>query len=152
MAAGGIDLVLSGHVHAYERSFRVFNYTTSFCGLPHICVGDGGNAERMYLNFVDAPATSTTQDSRNGGCPAEAYKKADKCAKSAPGPYCTVGQAPWSAYREPSFGFGMLQIESPTTATWTWHRNQDGVRVAADQVTLTRGDALCEALAPSPAA
>lgn len=46
----------------------------------------------------------------------------------------------------------MLQIESPTTATWTWHRNQDGVRVAADQVTLTRGDALCEALAPSPAA
>ena len=152
VAAGGVDVVFAGHVHAFERTHRVLNHAPSLCGPPHICVGDGGNAERMYLTFADAPAgSSTTQGSRNGGCPAEVYKKADKCAASAPGPFCSVGQAPWSAYREPSFGFGMLQIESPTKATWTWHRNQDGVRVAADRATLTRGDALCEGVAGSPA-
>jgi hypothetical protein len=38
----GVDLVLNGHVHAYERSKPVYNYTLDACGPVHITVGCGG--------------------------------------------------------------------------------------------------------------
>lgn len=47
------------------------------------------------------------------------------------------------ARREPSFGMGVLDVKSPTEAEWTWHRNQDGVAVAQDIATFTRGDPAC---------
>ena len=30
----------------------------------------------------------------------------------------------WSAFREPSFGHGLLSLENSTHAQWRWHRNQ----------------------------
>lgn len=30
----------------------------------------------------------------------------------------------WSAFREPSFGHGMLLLQNTTHAQWRWHRNQ----------------------------
>ena len=30
----------------------------------------------------------------------------------------------WSAFREPSFGHGLLLLENSTHAQWRWHRNQ----------------------------
>ena len=30
----------------------------------------------------------------------------------------------WSAFREPSFGHGMLLLQNLTHAQWRWHRNQ----------------------------
>ncbi|KAK6230298.1 hypothetical protein QUC31_001816 [Theobroma cacao] len=39
----GVDLVLAGHVHAYEHSKRVNNGKSDPCGAVHIIVGDGGN-------------------------------------------------------------------------------------------------------------
>ena len=44
----GVDVVLNGHVHAYERSKPVFNYAEDACGPVHIVVGDGGNYEGPY--------------------------------------------------------------------------------------------------------
>jgi len=42
----GVDVALTGHVHAYERTFPVYNDTVDECsGTVHITVGDGGNAE-----------------------------------------------------------------------------------------------------------
>jgi hypothetical protein len=35
----------AGHVHAYERSVRVFNNRPHECGPVHIVIGDGGNRE-----------------------------------------------------------------------------------------------------------
>ena len=35
----------AGHVHAYERSHPVYNYTVDLCGSVHITIGDGGNSE-----------------------------------------------------------------------------------------------------------
>lgn len=32
----GVDVVLNGHVHAYERSKPVYNYTLDPCGPVHI--------------------------------------------------------------------------------------------------------------------
>ena len=45
----------------------------------------------------------------------------------------------WSAYREPSFGHGMLVLNSAQTAQWRWNRNQDaGDAKLADAVRLPR--------------
>ncbi|KAH7675619.1 Acid phosphatase protein [Dioscorea alata] len=49
--AAGVDLVLAGHVHAYERSERVYNGCLDNCGAVHITVGDGGNREGLAERF-----------------------------------------------------------------------------------------------------
>mmetsp|Transcript_104738 Transcript_104738/g.305810 ORF Transcript_104738/g.305810 Transcript_104738/m.305810 type:complete len:652 (+) Transcript_104738:89-2044(+) len=41
----GVDLVINGHVHAYERTHPVFNFTLNSCGPRYHTVGDGGNYE-----------------------------------------------------------------------------------------------------------
>ena len=40
------------------------------------------------------------------------------------GRYCPRTQPPTSAFREPSFGHGLLRVHNHTRATWTWNRNQ----------------------------
>ncbi|KAJ0966149.1 hypothetical protein J5N97_027287 [Dioscorea zingiberensis] len=49
--AAGVDLVLAGHVHAYERSERVYNAGLNSCGAVHITIGDGGNREGLAQRF-----------------------------------------------------------------------------------------------------
>ncbi|KAH1226964.1 hypothetical protein AAZX31_11G260400 [Glycine max] len=67
----GIDIVFNGHVHAYERSNRVYNYTLNPCGPVYITVGDGGNREKMAITHADEPGQcpepSTTPDDYMGG-------------------------------------------------------------------------------------
>ena len=47
----GVALLLFGHVHAYERSTPVSNYTVDPCGAVHITIGDAGNSEGLsFLN------------------------------------------------------------------------------------------------------
>lgn len=41
----GVDVVLSGHVHSYERTLPVFNNTLDECGPVYLNLGDGGNYE-----------------------------------------------------------------------------------------------------------
>lgn len=48
----------------------------------------------------------------------------------------TEPQPNYSAFREASFGHGLLDIKNRTTAVWTWHRNQDGEAVSADSVVI----------------
>lgn len=52
--AGGVDLVLSGHVHAYERSCRVYNFSCMTDGTApvYITIGDGGNKEGLVKNWT----------------------------------------------------------------------------------------------------
>jgi len=43
----------------------------------------------------------------------------------------------WSAYREPSFGHGIMEFTDSGTAYFTWNRNQDPVSgTSADKVSL----------------
>lgn len=48
----------------------------------------------------------------------------------------TEPQPSYSAYREASFGHGILDIKNRTHAYFGWHRNQDGYAVEADSVWL----------------
>ncbi|XP_051133896.1 purple acid phosphatase 18-like [Andrographis paniculata] len=53
LRAAGVDVVIAGHVHAYERSTRVHSGRPDPCGPVHITIGDGGNREGLahrYLN------------------------------------------------------------------------------------------------------
>lgn len=42
-------------------------------------------------------------------------------------------QPDWSAYREASFGHGVLRVTNSTHLKWEWHRDQDGERVVSDE-------------------
>jgi acid phosphatase type 7 len=41
----GVDIVLSGHVHSYERTVGVYDNNLDICGPVHLVLGDGGNYE-----------------------------------------------------------------------------------------------------------
>ncbi|XP_016465792.1 purple acid phosphatase 18-like [Nicotiana tabacum] len=49
--AGGADIVFAGHVHAYERTKRVYNGRPDPCGAVHITIGDGGNKEGLARKY-----------------------------------------------------------------------------------------------------
>jgi hypothetical protein len=52
--AYGVDIMLNGHVHSYERSNPVYNYAEDPCGIIHILVGNAGNEDgRPYFNYTD---------------------------------------------------------------------------------------------------
>ncbi|KAL0403799.1 UNVERIFIED_CONTAM: Purple acid phosphatase 15 [Sesamum radiatum] len=138
----GVDIVFNGHVHAYERSNRVYNYTLDPCGPVHIAIGDGGNREKMAITHADdpgnCPEASTTPDQFMGGFCAYNFTSG-----SAAGKFCWDRQPEYSAYRESSFGHGILEVKNETHALWTWHRNQDMYNKAGDQIYIVRQPERC---------
>uniref|UniRef100_A0A7S3T7S2 Purple acid phosphatase C-terminal domain-containing protein n=2 Tax=Emiliania huxleyi TaxID=2903 RepID=A0A7S3T7S2_EMIHU len=81
----GVDLVLSGHVHAYERSRPVYDGCSHPCGPVYLNLGDGGNRESAYVPWREP-------------------------------------QPAWSAFRESSFGVGLLTLVNETHARFNWTR------------------------------
>ncbi|XP_040986275.1 purple acid phosphatase 18 [Juglans microcarpa x Juglans regia] len=51
--AANVDIVLAGHVHAYERTKRVNTGRVDPCGTVHITIGDGGNREGLAHRYVN---------------------------------------------------------------------------------------------------
>ena len=49
----GVDIVMNGHIHAYERSYPVYNNTVDPCGITHLVLGDGGNYQNAYVPWID---------------------------------------------------------------------------------------------------
>ncbi|CAN0901146.1 Bifunctional purple acid phosphatase 26 [Linum grandiflorum] len=105
-----VDVIFAGHVHAYERSYRISNieynvssgnpYPTPDKSAPvYITVGDGGNQEGLASRFLDP-------------------------------------QPDYSAFREASYGHSTLEIKNRTHAFYHWNRNDDGKKVATDAFLL----------------
>ncbi|GAB4836807.1 Bifunctional purple acid phosphatase 26 [Ancistrocladus abbreviatus] len=105
-----VDFVFAGHVHAYERSYRVSNihynvssgerYPIPDKSAPvYITVGDGGNQEGLAGKFWDP-------------------------------------QPEYSAFREASYGHSTLEIKNRTHAVYHWNRNDDGKKVPTDSVVF----------------
>ncbi|KAG2545568.1 hypothetical protein PVAP13_9KG013200 [Panicum virgatum] len=140
-----VDVVFTGHVHAYERSNRVFNYTLDPCGPVHISVGDGGNREKMATS---TPPMATSHADEPGHCPdptstPDPFMGGGLCASNftsgpAAGSFCWDRQPEYSAYRESSFGHGILEVANETHTLWRWHRNQDLHAAVADEVYIVR--------------
>ncbi|KAL5990161.1 Purple acid phosphatase 23 [Asimina triloba] len=168
----GVDMVFSGHVHAYERMNRVYNYTLDPCGPVYITVGDGGNIEKVDTEFADDPGkcpSSTDNRPEFGG-----VCHINFTSGPAKGKFCWDKQPEWSAYRESSFGHGILEVSAnsvshvtsskkalsvetciplhfqlqvinSTYALWTWHRNQDTYKDLShgDQIYIVRQPEQC---------
>lgn len=49
--AAGVDMVFAGHVHAYERSARLYNNAPDAKGPYFITIGDGGNREGLATDW-----------------------------------------------------------------------------------------------------
>ncbi|XP_042059243.1 purple acid phosphatase 23 [Salvia splendens] len=139
----GVDIVFSGHVHAYERMNRVYNYTLDPCGAVYITVGDGGNIEKVDVDHADeegnCPSPSDNVPEFGSVCHTNFSFEAGK------GGFCWDRQPEWSAYRESSFGHGVLEVVNSTYALWTWHRNQDIYKENSrgDQIYVVRQPELC---------
>ncbi len=54
----GVDIVLSGHVHSYERTAPVYNDIPNECGAVYLVIGDGGNYEGNWRIAVARYADS----------------------------------------------------------------------------------------------
>jgi hypothetical protein len=62
----GVDIVLSGHIHCYERSAPVYNNTVDSCGPTYLNIGDGGNYEGTYVDWRTQPDWSEFRESSFG--------------------------------------------------------------------------------------
>ncbi|XP_057958200.1 purple acid phosphatase 15-like [Malania oleifera] len=141
----GVDIVFNGHVHAYERSNRIYNYTLDPCGPVYITIGDGGNIEKMAVAHADEPGNCPNpkkQEHKDGFC---AF---NFTSGPAAGKFCWDRQPDYSAYRESSFGHGILEMKNKTHALWTWHRNQDLYNEAGDQIYIVRQPDRCPVKPP----
>ena len=47
----GVDIVISGHVHSYERTYPVNDNKIDSCGTMYLNLGDGGNYENAYTDW-----------------------------------------------------------------------------------------------------
>ena len=117
----GVDLIFNGHVHAYERSYPVYDFTVDECAPVHLVLGDGGNIEQLAADFADMP----------GHCPKPSLVGPPYQPVACPeflyydGAYCESTQPYWSAFREPSFGHSTIEFINATHALFEWKRNQD---------------------------
>ncbi|KAK4859852.1 hypothetical protein QYF36_012919 [Acer negundo] len=105
-----VDVVFAGHVHAYERSERVSNVAYNI--VNGLCTPISDQSAPVYITIGDG-----------GNCEGLSTEM-------------TEPQPSYSAYREASFGHGILDIKNRTHAYFSWHRNQDGLAVEADSVWL----------------
>ncbi|KAA3480588.1 purple acid phosphatase 23 isoform X2 [Gossypium australe] len=130
-------------VHAYERMNRVYNYTLDACGPIYITVGDGGNIEKVDVDHADEPGKCPSQGDNmpeiGGVC------HLNFSSGPAKGNFCWDRQPEWSAYRESSFGHGILEVLNSTYALWSWHRNQDTYKEDSpgDQIYIVRQPDIC---------
>jgi hypothetical protein len=86
LVAAGVNLVISGHVHSYERTVPMSDFKPDKCGPTYVVIGDGGNYEGPALPWRDSKPV-------------------------------------WSAFRESSFGTGILEFRGPESAVWRWARS-----------------------------
>lgn len=50
-----VNFVMTGHVHAYERTFPVYQNQTVADGVMYVTIGDGGNAEGHATTYSPSP-------------------------------------------------------------------------------------------------
>ncbi|KAI5656116.1 hypothetical protein M9H77_24909 [Catharanthus roseus] len=103
-----VDVVFAGHVHAYERSERISNIRYDI--VNGLCNPVKDSAAPVYITIGDGGnleglATNMTEPQPN-----------------------------YSAFREASFGHGIIEIKNRTHAYFSWNRNEDGFAVEADSL------------------
>jgi hypothetical protein len=93
----------------------VYNYSLDPCGPVYITVDDGGNIEGIDTDFADdpgkCPGPGDNQPEYGGVC------HTNFTSGPAKGNFCWDEQPEWSAFRESSFGHGILEVAIPVVPT-----------------------------------
>lgn len=105
-----VDLVLYGHVHAYERLYPTyknqpvqFNYSSP-AAPTYIMNGAAGNPEGNTDGFTPLPPPNN-----------------------------------WAAAHSGLYGYGLLQLQDPSTLVWQFFAGPaDGTIALVDEVTITK--------------
>ncbi|GJP53861.1 hypothetical protein CLOM_g12986 [Closterium sp. NIES-68] len=134
------DMVFAGHVHAYERSARVFDGQVDPCGPIYITIGDGGNKEGLATEYLSpSPDWSIFREASFGHGELKIFgKQLISVLSQAQAP--VGGEEAGGAYGE---------------AEWVWHRNDDDeamVRDSARVVSLASDKAPAQCRPPTAAA
>ncbi|KAI8468926.1 MAG: Metallo-dependent phosphatase-like protein [Monoraphidium minutum] len=144
----GVDIVYNGHVHAYERSKPQYNYTLDPCGTIHITAGCGGKAgipvtgeyalDRGFID--DQPQPEYCADPEILSNKINPTQPGPRCftRQKALGGYCWDRQPDFSAYRQPAYGHGLLNLINATHAEWNWYLNADHGERVVDRVVINR--------------
>lgn len=134
----GVDLVYSGHVHAYERSTPVYQWQPNACGAIYTTIGDGGNIEGIYRDYIDVqPRPDFCANTSAYQMPSYQLTNDGKTYVDPNEPFCYDSQPAWSDYRQPSFGFGELILVNESYATWAWYP-EHGHNVTFDNIGIWR--------------
>jgi hypothetical protein len=134
-----VDIVLNGHIHAYDRSPPVYTFEPNSCGPVYMSVGDGGNVEGLYEKFVDQdpiPAFCSNTELWRKAAYQPTYSRKGYIHPSTP--FCYSSQAPWSDYRDPSFGHGLITFLNDTALRWQWNKNVDPPGSWNDDIIVTK--------------
>ncbi|PSR94911.1 Purple acid phosphatase [Actinidia chinensis var. chinensis] len=148
----GVDIVFTGHVHAYERSNRVYNYALDPCGPVHITVGDGGIERKWQLNLLMSMVTAQNLGQLQIHTWEVSVQQTLQLAQqqvnfAGIGNLITVpsGKAAL-AMRFLGFCVGVQGgVKNVTWALWTWYRNQDSQSKTGDQIYIVRQPDRCPA-------
>eukprot|EP00955_Chlamydomonas_euryale_P069431 360458-Chlamydomonas_euryale.AAC.9 len=150
---------MNGHVHAFGRTHPIFNYTIDQCGPMYFTLGDGGNVEGPYRNFVDQvdPASNKTYCEGleyKGNGPNEIYSNGNdgwgpSYQLQAIPPGCPTTS--WQPAGSVNGQAGLVPFENNVSLyfcqssqpDWSAHRdpryrNIDGGEVFADEVVVER--------------
>mmetsp|Transcript_21817 Transcript_21817/g.60611 ORF Transcript_21817/g.60611 Transcript_21817/m.60611 type:complete len:636 (+) Transcript_21817:331-2238(+) len=147
----GVDLLFTGHVHAYERTYPVYNFTVDGNGPVHFTIGNGGTLEGVSEKVV----------SWDGHCPAkyhgQEWYQPETCLDSSPAfqgglhNHCPTGQPEWSAHRGSFVGSGLLEIFNSTHAEWKMFDTMEFPRYTVhDRAILVRGERADKSCSPAP--
>jgi hypothetical protein len=116
---------MAGHVHGYERSAPVFNYTLDACAPVYLTLGDGGNInDGLLKTFVDTPGAvpafcaDPAENALPWYAPTPTGGRPLFGVDAFNGSYCPQAQPETSRFRAPIFGSGVLDVRNATHALW----------------------------------
>ena len=118
LARHHVDLALWGHLHAYERTLPMVNASLAATGASY---DNAGGTPHVMIGMAG-----------DGFC----------CGGWSEAP------PRWSAFREDSFGYARVHVESDTKLRLEYVRNGDGGHGVRDQFTITKDAVSALSVAP----
>ncbi|KAI8465064.1 MAG: Metallo-dependent phosphatase-like protein [Monoraphidium minutum] len=142
----GADLILNGHVHAYERFYNTYNFTLDKCGPVHITIGCGGKpgepgsgVAALDTKYIEEGSFYCKDPTVLDIKPNVAQPLRCHTFQPALGGFCWDRQPDFSAFRQPMFGAAMLTLNNATHAAWRFYKAAaSGAAVVADSVNINR--------------
>ncbi|CAI5991899.1 unnamed protein product [Closterium sp. NIES-65] len=148
--AAHTDVVVCGHVHAYERTLLAspssLSPSSAFpCPLIPLVTTPLSLSAHIPFPLSLQPVHAMLHLTADVACVVTSFSRCYKTSLSPPlqpSPSTRSFLSPkpvWSAFRQAAYGFGVLSVgggASKGEAVWRWRRNSDAVGVVADEASI----------------